>query len=301
MDTLPDPIHADYDKRYPVPSRGNRFVLLPNMRGHARAHPLSRDLFPVAAGAYIHVSERRPYTIDPLPDMLIGYCSAGCGELVRGQVSTDVGEGDLLVLQRGERVFMGPKPGGCWSLYFLLYEGEREEAYNSYLNVPQGIVNIGAQPRLAAEIDVLIGLQPSILRPEVMTESACRLKWVLAWLGGIIAARQGVSSSDDFLDRTLAFMMSRLDGHVELAELAQLHNLSKYQFARHFHERTGQPPISYFIQLKMQRACELLDSTRSDIKTIAECLGYSDPYYFSRLFKNSVGISPQQYRRTHLA
>jgi AraC-like DNA-binding protein len=288
------------DERYPLPKQGNRFMLLPNMRGQARSHPLSRDLFPTSAGVYLKVSERRPYTIDPIPDTFIGYCSAGLGELVMENSSIEINPGDLIILRRGEPVFMGPKSGGCWSLYFLLYEGEQEQHYTNYLKTGNGVVNIGAQPRIATEIDTLVGIQPSILRPEVMTEAACRLKWMLAWLGGLIAARNGAKTSDAFLDRTITFMIARLDSQIDLTELAQLHNLSKFQFARHFQERTGQAPISYFIQMKMQRACELLDSTSSDIKAIAECLGYSDPYYFSRLFKNSVGLSPQQYRRTHL-
>ena len=48
--------------------------------------------------------------------------------------------------------------------------------------------------------------------------------------------------------------------------------------------------------MKIQRACFELDNTRKTIKQIGETLGYNDPYYFSRIFKKMVGMSPKQYR-----
>ncbi|WP_407704971.1 helix-turn-helix domain-containing protein [Thalassotalea hakodatensis] len=50
------------------------------------------------------------------------------------------------------------------------------------------------------------------------------------------------------------------------------------------------------MNMKMQQACFQLDNTTETIKQIGESLGYSDPYYFSRLFKKVVGMSPKRYR-----
>ena len=49
--------------------------------------------------------------------------------------------------------------------------------------------------------------------------------------------------------------------------------------------------------MKMQRACYLLDSTQQSVKQLAAALGYDDAYYFSRLFKKVIGLSPAQYRQ----
>lgn len=56
-------------------------------------------------------------------------------------------------------------------------------------------------------------------------------------------------------------------------------------------------PVDYFIQLKMQRACQLLFFGTKHIKEIATDLGYDNPYYFSRLFKKYIGKAPKEYRR----
>jgi AraC-like DNA-binding protein len=55
-------------------------------------------------------------------------------------------------------------------------------------------------------------------------------------------------------------------------------------------------PMEYFIHLKIQKSCQLLFNTGVKIKDVAKEIGYDDPYYFSRLFKKLMGMSPEQYR-----
>lgn len=52
----------------------------------------------------------------------------------------------------------------------------------------------------------------------------------------------------------------------------------------------------HFTHLKIRQACRLLDLTEKPVKTIAVETGYRDPYYFSRVFKKTMGKSPEQYR-----
>jgi AraC-like DNA-binding protein len=54
--------------------------------------------------------------------------------------------------------------------------------------------------------------------------------------------------------------------------------------------------MDYFIHLKIQNACKLLYLTDMTVREVSFELGYDDPYYFSRLFKKVMGISPMQYR-----
>jgi YesN/AraC family two-component response regulator len=54
--------------------------------------------------------------------------------------------------------------------------------------------------------------------------------------------------------------------------------------------------MAYFIHLRMRLACRLLDLSPRPVKTVAHEVGYADPYYFSRVFKKSMGLSPEKYR-----
>jgi AraC-like DNA-binding protein len=54
--------------------------------------------------------------------------------------------------------------------------------------------------------------------------------------------------------------------------------------------------LDFFIRLKIQRACFLLDTTDQSVKAIAADLGFDDPLYFSRCFRRVHDSSPTQYR-----
>lgn len=55
--------------------------------------------------------------------------------------------------------------------------------------------------------------------------------------------------------------------------------------------------MDWFGRLRIQWACELLDTTKHRVAEIARQTGFSDPYYFTRCFRRVVGMPPRQYRR----
>ncbi|NQX59708.1 helix-turn-helix domain-containing protein [Paenibacillus qinlingensis] len=83
-------------------------------------------------------------------------------------------------------------------------------------------------------------------------------------------------------------------------ELEQsLHHSYDY-LSQLFKRHAGITIGSYIHQLQIQKAKHLLSSTTSIIRTIAEEVGFQDPFYFSRIFKKLEGISPQQFRDSHM-
>jgi AraC-like DNA-binding protein len=81
-----------------------------------------------------------------------------------------------------------------------------------------------------------------------------------------------------------------------LAELAREAGLSVPHYSAMFSRRTGLAPIDYFLRLKIQRACQLLETTAMLVEEVAAAVGCDDPFYFFRLFKKIMGHSPRAYR-----
>ncbi len=67
-------------------------------------------------------------------------------------------------------------------------------------------------------------------------------------------------------------------------------------FARVFKRHTGTSPQQYLINVRINKAKELLVSSTYNISKIAEIVGYYNPLYFSRVFKKHTGCSPSEYR-----
>lgn len=82
-----------------------------------------------------------------------------------------------------------------------------------------------------------------------------------------------------------------------LESIAKALRYSPSHLSIQFKQQIGCSPIEYLIQLRIEKASILLEQTNASLRDIAMGVGYSDVYYFSRLFKKRVGVSPTKFRQ----
>lgn len=82
-----------------------------------------------------------------------------------------------------------------------------------------------------------------------------------------------------------------------LAEMAAISRMPVETFRKRFVSEVGMPPQSYQLFCKMERAKTLLKNG-STVRQAGVEVGMSDPYHFSKTFKNIVGMSPSAYSKT---
>jgi AraC-like DNA-binding protein len=104
--------------------------------------------------------------------------------------------------------------------------------------------------------------------------------------------------NDQKIARSIAFMSQHLNERIKMTQLAEMVGLSSSYFWALFKQKTGYAPVDFLIRLRMHQACHLLNSTNLTVKTIAAALGYTDSFYFSRLFKSVHGVAPANYQRS---
>ncbi len=104
--------------------------------------------------------------------------------------------------------------------------------------------------------------------------------------------------ADKRITRVLAAIQAAPERAWTLAAMAQTVHMSVSQFRRLFHASTGLTPNAHLIQERVSRARVLLVESDLTIESIADTLGYSDVYYFSRQFRRATGVPPGRYRRT---
>lgn len=84
------------------------------------------------------------------------------------------------------------------------------------------------------------------------------------------------------------------------SQLAQECNLDIRYIARLFRRYGHKRPHDYLMQLKMNKAANLLLTTHLSIKEIARMTGIDDPYHFSRAFKKIFKVAPSEYRQSFI-
>lgn len=80
--------------------------------------------------------------------------------------------------------------------------------------------------------------------------------------------------------------VERLSGHL---------HVSRNYFSTIFKKETGETYVTYLTRLRLEKAGELLRNTENKNCVIAQAVGYTDPNYFSYLFKKNFGVAPSVY------
>lgn len=99
------------------------------------------------------------------------------------------------------------------------------------------------------------------------------------------------------LHRLLTWIDAHLTDQITLADLAALAHRGTTTVNRLFHRHLGVSPMTWLSGRRIDRARRLLSTTNLTVAQVAQECGVADPYYFSRLFKESTGMAPRDWRR----
>jgi AraC-like DNA-binding protein len=94
-----------------------------------------------------------------------------------------------------------------------------------------------------------------------------------------------------------AYVDAHLDANLTAATVAAALGLPHAAWARRYRKDTGITLNQYIHGQIVQRAARLLLLTPMGVREVAEALGFSDEFYFSRFFKKEMEYSPREYRR----
>ncbi|SEN35198.1 AraC family transcriptional regulator [Paenibacillus sp. OK076] len=108
------------------------------------------------------------------------------------------------------------------------------------------------------------------------------------------------SQKQTSVSRVLHYLNQNYTENVSLDDLSKTLHLNKYYICHSFKETTGYTISNYVIRKRVAEAKKMLLSTDAPILSISETLGFNTPVYFSRAFKQYVGVSPQAFRKSEL-
>jgi AraC family transcriptional regulator len=101
------------------------------------------------------------------------------------------------------------------------------------------------------------------------------------------------------LRRVIDYVEAHLDGPIRITDLARCADLSPGHFHRAFRAATGQTPLTFIQQQRIDRAMQLLAKDVDSILHIALRVGFISPAHFARVFRTATGETPSAFRRRH--
>jgi YesN/AraC family two-component response regulator len=97
------------------------------------------------------------------------------------------------------------------------------------------------------------------------------------------------------VEKMIRYMHEHIQDKITLTQLSDLVQLSPTYLSRVFKEITGYSIIEFFNKIKMDKAKEMILEGDRKIKEVAGALGFTDEFYFSRMFKKTEGLSPSEF------
>lgn len=187
-----------------------------------------------------------------------------------------------------------PESESGWDEYWVECEGDLLEKAirHADLRASQPVLHVGLdEPLLRCFLNIAdtIGEAAAGFEPIIgirSVEIVARIRSLLKTAG-----RRG---PEELVKQVIVRMRGSLDGAINLQQLAKELGLGYSTFRRVFKEATGRAPGDYFIEMKMNRARQLLPG--KSIQEVADQLGFESIYYFSRLFKAKTGKTPGSIR-----
>lgn len=98
----------------------------------------------------------------------------------------------------------------------------------------------------------------------------------------------------------IAFFDANLHRQIRMIEVAELSGLSHSRLDHLFKAEVGQSPTQYLQELRLKKACQLLETTGLKITQVGQAVGYQDHSHFFRNFKARFGMTPSEYRTERL-
>ena len=284
--------------QWPLPEDGTRFLTPAFMRSKLARHPLTRECYPVALGYYPAARSHRMERVRHDDNLLI-YCVEGAGLAGTDQWSGRVEAGEVLLLPQGVAHHYQADPANPWTIYWAHFQGSSTAVFNQYLGYREDqspITQVSISPRLVAHFRGLLEVRRTGYSTRAFINAANHLRHLLTQIALEMRSAKANSQHGFNLERVQSFMLGNISQQLDLDTLAATARLSKYHFANKYKSLTGYSPIKHFLNMKMEHACHLLDSSNLSVKGVASALGYDDPLYFSRLFRKTIGLSPRAYR-----
>ena len=207
--------------------------------------------------------------------------------------------GDLFLLFPDEWHSYGPTPHSKWKSYWIGFKGKNmdDRVKANFLSPEKPIYHLGYSAGIIELYEA--ALRTAFDEPPYSQQILAGI--VNHLIGMMYAQERNIELSKnqshvEMISKARLRIREELESELTIQQLADDLGVSYSNFRKLFKQYTGLSPALYQQDLRLQRAKELLSTTKLSIKEIAYRLNFESPDYFSSKFRMKTGIKPSDFR-----
>ena len=250
----------------------------PALAGHHIAHVAAADTAPPFRMVRMDLSAAPSFS--PASPVADASCSMAAGGCMRA--------GDACIAPPHVLLAFHCEPRHRWDITWVRYQQPPDQKPIVQAYSP-------AMARLDPHCPCATPSSVSITKSTARTRPATVRNWVDI-IHTYVLRFASPWQTDDRLGHLWEHVAARLGEPWSLDLLARHCHLSTEHLRRLCRRELGRSPMHHVIFLRMQDAAKLLATTDDKVETIANTVGYANPFVFSTTFKKWVGWRPSEYR-----
>jgi len=229
-----------------------------------------------------------------LSEYQIIYITQGKGVLENNQGIFEVNEGNFIIIGPGEWHRYKPTIESGWTENYIGFQGEIARHFMKQLGVTpkQPIINIGISEVLMDCYLKIFDIVENESPGYQLVASGLLIKLIALLISSQKEDELNNDGVADSINKIKFLLRDKVETDINLQEVASEFNMGYSYFRKMFKKHTGISPKQYHLQLKIIRAKELLLNTDKCVKDVCFSLGFQSTSYFSRIFKQKMGVSP---------
>lgn len=269
----------------------------------ALQNPLTSDLVIHSMGYFPNAEHHYISREEGCNEHILVYCCKGKGYYELDGKRHEVCAQQFFTIPANHAHKIGSSRNNPWTIYWIHFKGNKAAYIESRLHGTHEITECER-----SRINDRTNLFDEILNVMEYCNDDASIEYASMCLNQLFASMMFVETYREaknpttqkkdsvFLSRALHYMKENLNNKITISDMAQALNYSESYFYRLFFKETNQAPMTYFMNMKLNYACSLLQKSEMHIYQVAMKVGFDDCYYFSRFFKKHTGYSPSQYR-----
>ncbi len=228
------------------------------------------------------------------------YITKGSGVFENKYGKIKVEEGSIIFLFPDEWHRYKPDDEIGWTEFYVGFNGKLASHFVNQINVSKRnqVIKVGYNDKFIEVLDRIFELA----KDEPTSFQQIASGNLIRFLGLLDASLKGTDLSNDRISDIFSkikfIIRENVDSDLCMQDIAKEYNISYSYFRKMFKKHTGLSPKQYHLQLKIYKAKELLLTTDKSVKEICYDLGFQSTSYFSRIFKQKLGVAPNNLKLT---